>query len=121
MRSRPESAGLLRGRAEFLTSLGQSPQALADIVQATEFEPGNHLNYHLLALAARLGLGEKDPFLAKPEDRLSGTAQLLELILVRVQVETNNPRPCTDASHPVSIRSQPWQARFQGSHHPGHV
>jgi tetratricopeptide (TPR) repeat protein len=61
MRSRPESAGLLRGRAEFLTSLGQSPQALADIVQATEFEPGNHLNYHLLGplLAAA---GEAEPY-----------------------------------------------------------
>ena len=34
------------------------------------------------------------------------------LILVRVQVETNNPRPCTEAPHPVSIRSQPWQAGF---------
>jgi uncharacterized protein DUF6788 len=43
------------------------------------------------------------------------------LILVRVQAETNNPRPCTDAPHPVLVRSQPWQARFQGSHHPGHV
>ena len=44
-----------------------------------------------------------------------------ELILVRVQAETNNPRPCTNAPHPVLVRSQPWQARFQGSHHPGHV
>ena len=43
------------------------------------------------------------------------------LILVRVQAETNNPRPCTNAPHPVLVRSQPWQARFQGSHHPGHV
>src|ERR1035438_6886433 len=43
------------------------------------------------------------------------------LILVRVQVETNNPGPCTDAPHPVSICRQAWQARFQGSHHPGHV
>jgi hypothetical protein len=43
------------------------------------------------------------------------------LILVRVQVETNNPGPCTDAPHPVLVRSQPWQARFQGSYHPGHV
>src|ERR1039457_6464199 len=45
----------------------------------------------------------------------------LLLILVRVQVETNNPGPCTDAPHPVLVRSQPWQARFQGSYHPGHV
>jgi drug/metabolite transporter (DMT)-like permease len=43
------------------------------------------------------------------------------LILVRVQAETNNPGPGTDAPHPVLVRSQPWQARFQGSHHPGHV
>ena len=43
------------------------------------------------------------------------------IILVRVQAETNNPGPCTDAPHPVLVRSQPWQARFQGSHHPGHV
>ena len=48
-------------------------------------------------------------------------ALLGELILVRVQAETNNPRPCTNAPHPVLVRSQPWQARFQGSHHPGHV
>jgi len=44
-----------------------------------------------------------------------------ELILVRVQVETNNPRPCADTPHPIAIRSQPWQARFQSSHHSGHV
>jgi len=43
------------------------------------------------------------------------------LILVRFQVETNDPRPGADASHPVPIRSQPRQALFQGSHHPGHV
>ena len=43
------------------------------------------------------------------------------LILVRVQAETNNPGPCTDAPHPVLVRSQPWQARLQGLHHPGHV
>ena len=43
------------------------------------------------------------------------------LILVRVQAETNNPRPCTDAPQPVLVCRQPWQARFQGSHHPGHV
>src|ERR1035441_10557364 len=49
---------------------------------------------------------------------LSGKAKL---ILVRVQAETNNPRPCTDAPHPVLVRSQPWQAGFQASHHPGHV
>src|ERR1035438_7568044 len=45
-------------------------------------------------------------------------ADNLALILVRVQAETNNPGPCTDAPHPVLVRSQPWQARFQGSHHP---
>ena len=44
-----------------------------------------------------------------------------KLILVRVQAETNNPGPCTDAPYPVLVRSQPWQARFQGSHHPDHV
>ena len=44
-----------------------------------------------------------------------------KLILVRVQAETNNPGPCTDAPHPVLVRSQPWQARLQGLHHPGHV
>ena len=43
------------------------------------------------------------------------------LILVRVQVETNNPGPGADALHAVSIRRQPWQACFQGPHHPGHV
>ena len=43
------------------------------------------------------------------------------LILVRVQDETNNPGPCTDTPHPVLVRSQPWQAGFQASHHPGHV
>ena len=45
----------------------------------------------------------------------------VRLILVRVQVETNYPRPGADAPHSIVIRSQPWQARFQGSHHPGHV
>ncbi len=44
-----------------------------------------------------------------------------ELILVRVQAETNNPRPCTDASHSLSVRGQPRQAHFQGPHYPGHV
>ncbi len=43
------------------------------------------------------------------------------LILVRVQAETNNPRPCTDASHSLSVRGQPRQAHFQGPHYPGHV
>ena len=43
------------------------------------------------------------------------------LILVRVQAETNNPRPCTDAPHSISVRSQPRQAHFQGSHYSGHV
>src|ERR1022692_3250494 len=43
------------------------------------------------------------------------------LILMRVQSETNNPGPCTDAPHTVSVCSQPRQAHFQGSHHPGHV
>jgi hypothetical protein len=44
-----------------------------------------------------------------------------ELILMRVQVATNNPRPGADAPHPVAICRQPWQAGFQGAHHPGHV
>jgi PAS domain S-box-containing protein len=35
-----------------------------------------------------------------------------QLILVRVQVETNYPGPCADTPHPIAIRSQPWQARF---------
>ena len=52
---------------------------------------------------------------------LRRSADFSRLILVRVQAETNNPRPCTNAPHPVLVRSQPWQARFQGSHHPGHV
>jgi CheY-like chemotaxis protein len=43
------------------------------------------------------------------------------MILVRVQGETNYPRPGADAPHPIMVRSQPWQASFQGSHHPGHV
>ena len=43
------------------------------------------------------------------------------LILVRVQIETKHPGPCADAPHSVLVRSQPWQARFQGAHHPGHV
>ena len=43
------------------------------------------------------------------------------LILVRVQIETNYPGPCADTPHPIVIRSQPWQARFQSSHHSGHV
>jgi predicted aldo/keto reductase-like oxidoreductase len=44
-----------------------------------------------------------------------------DLILVRLQVETNDPGPSTDASHPVPVRSQPRQPLSQGSHHPGHV
>ena len=44
-----------------------------------------------------------------------------ELILVRVQGETNDPGPCADAPQAISIRRQPWQAGFQGSHHPGHI
>ena len=43
------------------------------------------------------------------------------LILVRVQGETNDPGPCADAPQAISIRRQPWQAGFQGSHHPGHI
>src|ERR1017187_2115286 len=35
-----------------------------------------------------------------PDRSASSTRRNIEsLILVRVQVETNNPRPCTDASH----------------------
>jgi hypothetical protein len=43
------------------------------------------------------------------------------LILVRVQDETNNPRPGANAPHPVSICRQPWQTGLQGSHHSRHV
>src|ERR1035441_2941849 len=57
-----------------------------------------------------------------PQIFVAGRAERSDgLILVRVQAETNNPGPCTDAPYPVLVRSQPWQARFQGSHHPDHV
>jgi tetratricopeptide (TPR) repeat protein len=61
MRGKPQSAGLLRERAFFLTNLGQTQQALTDIVGATEFEPWDHWNYKLLAplLAAS---GEVEPY-----------------------------------------------------------
>ena len=52
---------------------------------------------------------------------VTNDTRITELILVRVQAETNNPGPCTDAAQPVLVRRQPWQARFQGSHHSGHV
>ena len=48
-------------------------------------------------------------------------ASCLVVILVRVHVETNYAGPCADTPHPIAIRSQPWQARFQSSHHSGHV
>ena|ERR1035441_10677561 len=54
-------------------------------------------------------------------DKLTHAVIRESLILVRVQAETNNPGPCTDTPHPVLVRSQPWQAGFQASHHPGHV
>ena len=63
--------------------------------------------------------------IAKKEHRLKQSLyqmlQVVSLILVRVQGETNYPRPSADARHAITIRSQPWQARFQGSHHPSHV
>jgi len=42
-------------------------------------------------------------------------------ILVRVQMETNYPRPSANTPHAIAIRSQPWQAGFQSPHYPGHV
>ena len=44
-----------------------------------------------------------------------------QLILVRVQMETNYPRPSANTPHAIAIRSQPWQAGFQSPHYPGHV
>ncbi len=46
---------------------------------------------------------------------------LIVLILVRVQIETNYPRPGANAPDAISIRGQSWQSRFQGPHHAGHV
>ena len=58
--------------------------------------------------------------LSRLEERIANT-DTGAIILVRVQDETKHPRPGTDARHALVIRSEPWQARFQGLHHPGHV
>ena len=47
--------------------------------------------------------------------------EVRHLILVRIQVETNDPRPSANALHPVSICGQAGQACFQSSHYAGHV
>ncbi len=51
----------------------------------------------------------------------SSRCEVLCLILVRVQGETNYPGPGADAPDAISIRSQPWQASLQSAHHSGHV
>ena len=56
----------------------------------------------------------------RPSDSVE-TPWFGRLIPVRVQGETNYPGPCADAPYAISIRRQPWQASFQGTHHPGHV
>ncbi len=62
-----------------------------------------------------------DPATPRPTTLWIRAARSPRLILVRVQGETNYPGPCADAPHAISIRRQPWQAGFQGTHHPGHV
>ena len=76
-----------------------------------------------LLLGNPMGVSQIARAVKEPPSRIEDDLQhlLRSLILVRVQAETNNPRPCTDTPHPGLVRSQPWQARFQGSHHPGHV
>jgi hypothetical protein len=49
------------------------------------------------------------------------TTAKLRLILVRVQDETNDPRPSANAPDPVSICSQAGQTCFQSSHYTGHI
>ena len=49
------------------------------------------------------------------------TADYKKLILVRVQVETNNPRPSGQAAQTPVVRSQHWQATLQLSGHARHV
>ena len=43
------------------------------------------------------------------------------LILIRLQVETNYPGPCANASHSISIRGQSRQSSFQRLYHARHV
>ena len=43
------------------------------------------------------------------------------LILIRFQVETNNPGPCANTPYAISIRGQARQSSFQSSDHSRHV
>ena len=81
-------------------------------------ERGNVVGVVSAKLSARAALAASG---ALPENVNYAVKSSYLLILVRVQGETNYPRPGADAPHAISIQGQPWQAGLQSSHHPGHV
>ena len=80
---------------------------------ALQKEPHNVrlLNFGI-ATFERLSACDEVTLAAAGLPRAEALATLDLLILSRVQVETNYPGPCTNASDPNWIRSQPGQSRF---------